>query len=174
MVKLIGISGKAFSGKTTLVYYFIKKNPHFIKQSFAENVRHVISLLTHIDINDTRSQEDKLFYYEPYNKTIRQLLQETAEGLKKSIHPDIWVHSLFLNYKEDYWIIDDVRHENEIDMIRKHGGMIIRLEGNPSKMNTLNQASETALDHYHIWDLVIDTNQNDVNACYEQLCQFIL
>lgn len=43
--KIIGISGKIGSGKTTLSNYLKEKYPNLQSRSFAENLRHIVSIL---------------------------------------------------------------------------------------------------------------------------------
>ena len=167
-INIIGISGKQGNGKTTLANHIINNNKKYVKVSFAENVRHIVSLITGINIDNLRSMKDKEYLYEPYNLTIRQLLQKVGTEMGRNIHPDVWTNSLFLNFNHNcYWIIDDVRFENEFNIIKKYGGIVIRL--NKSNHIDDQHLSETALDHIDNWDLVInvDDYQNNVKGIYE-------
>jgi hypothetical protein len=81
--------------------------------------------------------------------TVRKLLQIVGtEAGRKVIHPNLWVIALFADYKPlneelrasignvlDYsdcdfpsWIITDVRFDNEVEAIKKRGGIVIRVE----------------------------------------------
>ena len=53
-------------------------------------------------------------------------------------------------------IIADVRFPNEVNSIKERGGIIIRLNRDKSRIDY--HISETALDDYKEWDLVIDNN----------------
>jgi hypothetical protein len=165
-VRLIGISGKIGSGKTTLANYLMEHYPGMTRRSFADKLREVLSLLTNVASNETRSVEQKGRILPEWDKTIGVMLQDIGEGLRQYLHKDTWVLSLFSNYDQsrDYWIIDDMRHINEANIIKKHGGVLIRLEGDPSGVRAastrdLNHISETALDDYHGFDVIIQTDQ---------------
>ena len=73
--------------------------------------------------------------------------------------------SLFTTYNSlvDCWILDDVRFKEEADYVKKMGGKLIRLEGDPGNIlkdctRDLTHVSETDLDDYEDFDLVINTN----------------
>lgn len=112
--------------------------------------------------------------------TPRKLLQLLGtECGREIIHPNIWVNSLFVDWKwhtyrspsfseEDLkqpfkypkWIITDVRFLNEVEAIKERGGTLIRVER--SKQVTSDKLSqhpsETTLDDYTGWDIVIRNN----------------
>ena len=101
--------------------------------------------------------------------TPRLMLQLIGtEGMRDTIHPNIWVTSLFSDYKEtDNWFITDCRFPNEIKTIKDRNGITIRLDRNTTPslngktfVNKLQRThtSETALDDYTEWDYVIDNN----------------
>ena len=59
-IKIIGISGKIGSGKTTLQKALMEKYHWYQKKSFAENVRKNVNLITGIDIENMRTTEQKI------------------------------------------------------------------------------------------------------------------
>ena len=177
---LIGISGKISSGKTTLAREILKRHPNFQTASFAENLRRMVSILIGIPVEKTRSIVDKAVHLDKWGLTVGDLLQRFGTEVGREIHPDAWVLSSFANFSPgiDRRIYDDVRFENEANAIKEHGGLMIRLEGDPgkcyeeaSKSRNMQHASETALDNYEGFDLVINTD-NYVDAV-EALYRFI-
>lgn len=95
--------------------------------------------------------------------TIRQLLQKFGTEVGRSISPNLWVDCFINNYKTELeegltknWIVTDVRFENEANAIRENGGILIRINRNTGLNDT--HISETALDDYKDFDLVIDNN----------------
>ena len=91
------------------------------------------------------------------NITNRQLLQKLGTEVGRAISPNIWVDCLLKCYKpEKYWIITDVRFENEANAIKEKDGVLIRINRDTGYQD--NHASETALDNYEHFDAVIDNN----------------
>lgn len=181
MPQIVCISGKIGSGKTTLSKYIQSsvnlsegKYP-YERKSFAENVRQVTSILTGIGVEDLRSDVDKNRFITEYQKTIGEILQNVGTGMRQTVHPDVWINSLFSIFTPDsYWIIDDVRFENEAEKIKAMGGILIRLEGDPGlarakSQRNLNHISETALDNYTGFSIKINTNENSVEDIFKQI-----
>jgi hypothetical protein len=96
--------------------------------------------------------------------TVRELLQVLGtEAGRNVIHTNIWVNSLFSEYKypncdsipgkicfghkNPNWIITDVRFPNEAEKIKEKGGLLIRIESPRCNYNDTH-SSETALDDY--------------------------
>lgn len=136
-----------------------------------------------------------------YILTPRKLLQLMGtECGRNIIHPNVWVNALMADYTpynreyighgdhtviENNWIITDVRFPNEVEAIKKQGGLVFRVnrvidqmctcgiphskhfnfdkEGNPTSSLYRHifrpiidsHPSETALDSYIDWDGVI-------------------
>lgn len=115
--------------------------------------------------------------------TPRMILQELGTEGMRNIHPNFHVNALFTDYQEEVpcqceearkqgfsmmcfscqarpgsnWIIPDVRFPNEVEAIRKRGGLVIRVD-NPRIESNDNHASETALDEYQHWDYKINND----------------
>ena len=181
--KIIGISGKIGSGKTTFSTYLQNLFKDIQPRSFAENLRRIVSVFINRPVDQLRSSTDKETMT-CMGKTVGVLLQEVGTEVGRQINKDAWVLSLFEYYDPEtsYWIIDDVRFPNEADYIKKMGGVVIRFEGDPGgvrKTSTrdLNHVSETALDNYTDFDVIIETEKymNDLEGIFSvintTLCQ---
>lgn len=105
-----------------------------------------------------------------YVLTPRKILQLLGtDAGRMIIHPNIWVNSMFSGYGEDSrWIITDVRFPNEVEAIKKRGGVVIRVERDMDDPAKCLHQSETALDQYQEFDLVINNNKS-INELYEQI-----
>lgn len=110
-------------------------------------------------------------YNEYRTLTPRILLQLLGtECGREIIHPNIWVNALFSTYKpyssrgSEYefersnWIITDVRFPNEARAIKERGGTLIKILRPKLKMSEYEHSSETALDNYDNWDIVLNNN----------------
>ncbi len=122
--------------------------------------------------------------------TPRELLQVLGTQVGRLIiHQNIWVNTLFADYKPKYiggvdpymglgqsveqleknrsfelyphWIITDVRFPNEADIIKQRGGVIIRVN-RLGVENYSTHPSETALDNYN-FDYIINSNNGNLD-----------
>ncbi len=117
--------------------------------------------------------------------TPRILLQLLGtECGREIIHPNIWVNALFAKYnsysaigseyefEQSRWIITDVRFPNEAKAIKDRGGMLIKIERPRLKLSEHEHSSETALDHYTEWDIVIQ-NDGTIVELFNKLSKII-
>lgn len=172
---IIGISGKAESGKDTVakMLEILYANPNISYEDFANKryrnfadiqvvhfadiLKETVQVLFVIGEWETNTQEGKRTTVDWIGKTVRELLQEVGQGLRDAIDPDIWVKALFANTED--WaniIIADVRYPNELEAIKERGGILIRIDRKGAGAG--NHSSETALDNYNDWDFHIGNN----------------
>ena len=107
------------------------------------------------------------------NMTNREFLEYFGTNIVRKIKTDAWSEftiKRILAQKSEIAIIPDVRFPNEVDVIKKNGGIIIRLTRNVFDSNA---DAETALDNdrfnWDIFDVVID-NQDMSLA---ELCDYL-
>ncbi len=191
---IYGISGKKGTGKDLIGKILRSKleGKYEIKK-FADKLKDIVCLLIGCSREDLENREFKnkelskeWWYWEhkggliPYNcstgtidcklikSTPRLLLQRIGtEAMREIIHPSIWINALFADYNDNYsWLITDVRFENECKAIKDKGGILIRVNRESDVID--NHPSETALDDYNDWDLVID-NDSDIPTLIEKL-----
>ena len=172
---IIGISGKAGSGKDTAAKMLevLYANPDISYEDFsnrkyknfadiqivhfADILKETVQVLFEIGEWETNTQEGKKTTIEWIGKTVRELLQGVGQGLRDAIDPNLWIKALFANTKNwSNYIIADVRYPNEVDAIKERNGVLLRI--NRKDAGAGNHSSETALDNYKEWDLVIDNN----------------
>lgn len=92
---------------------------------------------------DSRVDDGSDFKHELVKTTPRLLLQLLGTECGRDIlHPNIWVNSLFSDYKEtDHiyeikgsdWIITDMRFPNELDAVKQREGITIRVNRNTNQ-----------------------------------------
>ena len=185
---IIGISGKAESGKDTAakMLEIIYANPEITFDDFenrrynnfadintvhfADTLKEVTQVMCHIGEWETNTQEGKKTTIDWLGITVREFLQKLGTCVRMGIDNLFWIKETFANI--DGWknvIIADVRFPEEIEAIKERGGIIIRLERNGAGAG--NHISEVALDDYTGWDKVIDNN-NSLLLLFDQLKQF--
>ncbi|SEA56823.1 hypothetical protein SAMN05660420_02496 [Desulfuromusa kysingii] len=91
--------------------------------------------------------------------TVRRILQWWGTEYRRAQDPDYWTKAWAQKLQEydltqTPIIVDDVRFVNELEMIKKQGGIFIKIE-RPGFDGANNHSSENSLDHYDNWNLVI-------------------
>jgi hypothetical protein len=86
--------------------------------------------------------------------------------MRNGLHENVWVNALFADYyfniEEDEqmpnWLITDCRFPNELEAVKAHKGITIKVIRDSGNTVGTTHASETALDDYTEWDYVVDNN----------------
>ena len=172
---IIGISGKAGSGKDTAAKMLevLYANPDISYEDFAnkkyknfadiqivhfaDSLKETTQVLFRIGEWETNTQEGKKTTINWIGKTVRELLQGIGQGLRDAIDPNLWVKILFANTEGwTNYIIADVRYPNEIKAIKERNGILLRIDRKGAGAG--NHSSEIALDDYKEWNVHIENN----------------
>lgn len=127
-VRVVGFTGYAGSGKD--VAAFVCMNMGYQRLSFGDLVRQEVydkdfGYNVRYMVDDHGWETSKRIY--PF---VRKALQDHGTK-KRDIDPEYWVEKVETNIKwrpRDLFVIPDVRYPNEVEMIRRQGGMIVRIE----------------------------------------------
>lgn len=168
---IIGISGKARSGKDTFALMLTEElnkryYPPFVMMAFANELK-------------TRCQEafdlsyeqlwgdDKEVLDKRYMKaseqywTAREIMQDYG-AFYRTIDGKFWVKNLFKVIEEKEYtnvIITDVRYVNEADYIINNGGYVIRVDrDSKDDVHNMQHPSEIELDNYKRFDFTVVNN----------------
>ena len=149
---LIGFSGKKGSGKSFFADYLVN-NKLFIKLSFASPLKEITKILFNLSDEDVKDPIKKELINPKFNASPRELMQWLGTDImreefnkKFNYSGSIWIDSVkdkvktLLDNNKDV-VIDDVRFQNEVDMIHSLGGIVINLRNNLD--NTLNNSTST-------------------------------
>lgn len=91
--------------------------------------------------------------------TVRRILQWWGTEYRRAQDPDYWTKAWGQKVEQldqscIHVLVDDVRFMNELQVIRAHGGRIIKIE-RPGFHGANNHSSETSLDDFAEWDAVV-------------------
>ena len=135
---IIAFAGRKQSGKTTAANLLL---PHgFVRCSFAEPIKAMLAQLMTIasltpDEIVRYMGEDKETLIPALGASTRYLLQTLGtEWGRQGIHADIWVNitrSRLERLDAEYVVFDDLRFDNEADLIRSLGGLVVHVVRDP-------------------------------------------
>lgn len=173
---IIGLSGKIGCGKTEL-----SKNIMSIMDSeriaLGDVLKKEVADIFGVSVDLFYSQKGKEkivmaifpegdFYSQikggtvPKAMTARELLQWWGTDIRRHQDPAYWIKkmdSVLIQKRHSNVIIDDIRFPEEANLVRQHGGFLVRLEPyegwEPGPF--AGHKSETALDNYKGFDMVI-------------------
>jgi dephospho-CoA kinase len=153
---IVGISGKAQSGKDTIGEYLVKKHG-FIRIASADALKRIAMRTFNWD-----GEKDA---------KGRKFLQDLATAVR-GYDPDFWINITFkeierqnkeennvysATYRKDKnFVITDVRYKNEADYLMRAGAILMRIER--AGIELFDHESETQLDSYENFDCRIYNN----------------
>lgn len=170
-MRLVALSGKRRSGKTTLGDLLVGKD--FIPVSLAAPLK----ALCRLQFGLTVDQTDGIFKEQPTQYkdaatgaylTPRNIMIRTGQ-FYRSIDPDFWVKKLFefmkASSKTSTFVVTDVRFKNEMAWMQRQQALCVRLERDEEFTGpAIDDPSETELDDYKSWDIFIPKSHNrDMN-----------
>jgi hypothetical protein len=152
-IPLIGITGRARSGKDTVADFIVSQTGGY-KYSFADPLKQMLLPLG-IDMStpywQERKEQETVFGVSP-----RRLMQTLGtEWGRNLIHPDLWL--LLADQKitqcGENMVVTDVRFENEAAWVRWYGGVVIHVV-RPDATPVEQHISEAGINN-HIDDMSI-------------------
>lgn len=132
MIKLIGITGYAGSGKTTAARILVERHK-FLQVKFAGPLKAMVRCLGLGDA-EIEGNLKELPSAILGGKTPRHAMQTLgSEWGRDLIHPNLWVNAAMAMVDDalDHGgrvVIDDLRFPNEAEAIKSRGGMIVRIQ----------------------------------------------
>lgn len=177
-MKIIGISGKMHSGKSWVSDRLQSRVPGLRRLSFAAPLKR--------DIIEMGFPQEDVTNKPPY---MRRFMQEYGQA-RRAVDPDYWVtrlqHDIITSLREEQlptlfgederlFVIDDMRFENEADMLRNltQRGVrvfLLRLKRknyDRSNIDGADDISETALDDYPEFDLTASIPSGDLDGLFD-------
>jgi len=155
---LIGVTGKAGSGKDTFAKYFIEQRD-FFRYSLADPIKRMVEAgfgLTP-DVWDDREKKEQEIEW--LGRSPRYLAQTLGtEWGRELVHHDLWL-LLAEQFSASYQrvIIPDVRFDNEAEWIKEHGGYVVSVEARGMAVDNHKHASESGVHPAYIDTTVKNT-----------------
>ena len=175
MFYLLGIHGKARTGKDTIANYLVQ-NQGFIRNGLADPVKRAAQQIFMLTDEQTWNDEFKEVVIPYWGMSPREMFQKVGtEGGRMVFGNDVWIKRWtyhYTTYKDvTNYVVSDIRFQNEADYIRSLGGIVIHVtrEGARSLLvgDTHKHASEVTLP-VHSNDFVI-VNDGSKAALYAKL-----
>lgn len=165
MKLLIGISGKAGSGKDTAACYFVN-NHGFLQYAIAGPLKRALEVL---GIHEPRDRNLKEALIPGRAYSYRRAAQKLGTEWARELDIDFWLNLAKDYYESAAWsvVISDVRFENEAAFVRERGGLVIHLRGRSANVDNAGHPSEQGLE-VHESDCVI-SNTGSLESLYEDL-----
>ena len=161
-MKLIGITGKARSGKDAIAK-FAWSQYGFTRIAFADAVKLSAQAKFGLTAAQTWDDELKEVVIPHWNMTPRQMFQmEGTEAGRNIFGGDIWIKRFMLSYNllkhTDDIIVPDVRFDNERSILESMGGVIVEIRRDSAGLDgsRAEHISESGLSLPA--DYVIDNN----------------
>jgi len=179
---IIGISGKARSGKDTFAEMLATElnkgaYPPYVMMAFANELK--LRCQAAFDLTweqlwgDDKEVPDERYVRVPCTTltgtgempivywTAREIMQDYG-AFYRTIDSEFWVKNLFRVIEDKEYtnvIITDVRYINEADYILNNGGYVIRVEReNKDTVHNEQHPSEVELDGYNRFDFTVVNN----------------
>jgi len=178
---IFGITGRKGHGKDTISDILVKKYD-FEKLSFADPLKRAVKEIFNLSDQQLYGYE-KEFIDKYWKVTPREILQfvgtELFRNQLKNLIPDveenIWVKVLENKIKNvrGNIVISDVRFPNEVDMIKKLNGKIIKIIRPNLENNTLSNHISENLDTDYDYDYII-INDKGIDDLYEEIGKIIV
>lgn len=181
--KIIAVSGKLGVGKDYLIDNVIKpflKTKSYLHISFADQLK--VNLMTTLGV----SYEDAYIEKTPES---RKLMQQVAE-IERKRDKDVWINFLkswlkvYSNRGIEYFLISDLRYENEYEFLKSQNACIIRIEapqrnreklqkeskGDPEIYKSISEhVSEKSLDNIPFENVIYNDPWTDSEEVFEEI-----
>jgi len=158
-MNIVGIAGKAGSGKDVIAEYLVDVFGYH-RRAWADSLKDAAGAIFGL----TREQMyggEKEVVDRYWGHSPRYILQKLGtECLRQGYGKDVWIRSFYRHISQQpmswFWVVPDVRFENEARAIREWGGRLWRVDRpGVGEVGMAGHASEHDLDNWVEWDQVL-------------------
>ena len=138
-VRLIGLVGKAGSGKDTLADEIAADG--WEKVAFADSLKRMCIDYLGLSYEDAYTQEGKMRMNPHWGMTNRTILQKVGtDAMRNGFDKDVWVKILQIRIRKMLdegrkVVITDCRFDNEAQMVEDMGGLVVEVVRDSQGMN---------------------------------------
>lgn len=133
-MNLVAFTGHKYAGKSTAAHELMRLVEYPTRLSFAAPIKRAVIAMGFT--NEEVYNGNKEATIAPFNVSMRRLFQTLGTDWgRHMIHPDLWLRMFERQYLmqarsgTELIVVDDVRYNNEADMIKSLGGYIVLIEG---------------------------------------------
>lgn len=151
-----------------------------VKDAFAKSLKDGIGKcvlgLTAAQLHSSQKEVVDPFW----GHTPRQMLQHIGtEVMRRHFRDDVWAKTLerrVLQTPEAHFVVADLRFLNEVEAIKRLGGVVVKCVRDVKKHPSDFHISEQALLDFTQWDFVLDNNGtlDHLKRQIEQMCRQLL
>jgi len=148
--RVIGLTGYARSGKDAAASFLVERG--WERRAFADPIKAML-----LAVNPKIAGSDLAWIVEKSGwdgakayPEVRTMLQRIGtEGGRQNISEDLWTRTLFERPHGPHLVIPDVRFDNELDIIRDRGGIVIHIHrpGVGPVNNHISEVPVSGADH---------------------------
>ena len=149
---IIGVSGKKRSGKDT-VYSLIKKSTgnFALRAAFGDQIKEEVADVTGVDVD----------HIEEHKERFRPMLQWWGADFRRHYKGEsYWLDKMLDKMQtisdREVLVITDVRYPNEAELVKKAGGLMIRVDRETGQEDP--HSSENLLDDFEGFDYRLTNN----------------
>ena len=149
---IIGISGKKRSGKDT-IYRLIKElqGIHPLRAAFGDQIKEEVADVTGVEVD----------HIEEHKERFRPMLQWWGADFRRHYNGEsYWLDKMLAKMQtvagREVLVITDVRYPNEAELVKKAGGIMIRVDRRTGLEDP--HSSENLLDDFEGFDYRLTNN----------------
>jgi hypothetical protein len=130
--KLIALTGYKGSGKDSCADAITGQMGPYKEYSFAKPVKQICEIafgLTWEEMEGNRKLKEQILDRYP-EESPRRLMQQVGTDLFRTLWPDVWIECFnrhIFSQKDARICVTDMRFPNELQAVRAHGGLTIRV-----------------------------------------------